>query len=33
VLERGGIVASANKLVVGYASTTNVNFNVYGYEE
>ena len=33
VLERGGIVAGANKLVVGYASTTNVNFNVYGYEE
>lgn len=33
VLERGGIMASANKLIVGYANATNVSFNVYGYEE
>lgn len=33
VLERGGLMASAGKLIVGYASETNVAFNVYGYEE
>lgn len=33
VLERGGIVASAGKLIVGYSNTANVSFNVYGYEE
>lgn len=33
VLERNGIIASATKLIVGYASAANVNFNLYGYEE
>jgi hypothetical protein len=33
VLERTGLVASASKLIVGYANTANVNFNVFGYEE
>jgi len=33
VLERGGIVASAGKNIVVYASTANLAVNVYGYEE
>jgi hypothetical protein len=32
VLERGGIVATAGKLVVAYASVAGVSVNVYGYE-
>jgi hypothetical protein len=32
VLERGGIVATAGKLVVAYATVAGVNVNVYGYE-
>lgn len=32
VLERGGIVATAGKLVVAYASLAGVSVNVYGYE-
>lgn len=33
VLERGGIVSSAGKNVVVFASSANVVVNVYGYEE
>ena len=33
VLERTGLVASANKIVVAYATTANTSVNVYGYEE
>ena len=33
VLERGGLVASAGKLVVAYSSTAAAAVNVYGYEE
>ncbi len=33
VLERSGLMASDGKLIVVYASATNVAFNVYGYEE
>lgn len=33
VLERGGLVASAGKLVVVYSNTASVNVNVYGYED
>lgn len=32
VLERGGLVATAGKLVVAYATNTGVSVNVYGYE-
>ncbi len=32
VLERGGIVATAGKLVVAYSTIAGVNVNVYGYE-
>ena len=32
VLERGGLVATAGKLIVAYATTTGVSVNVYGYE-
>jgi hypothetical protein len=32
VLERGGLVATAGKLVVAYATVAGVNVNVYGYE-
>jgi hypothetical protein len=32
VLERGGIVATAGKLVVAYATFAGVSVNVYGYE-
>lgn len=31
-LERGGLVATAGKLVVAYASLAGVSVNVYGYE-
>lgn len=33
VLERTGLMATAGKLIVGYASASGVSFNVYGYEE
>jgi hypothetical protein len=33
VIERTGIVASATKNLVAFASTANVSVNVYGYEE
>jgi hypothetical protein len=33
VLERTGIVATAGKLVVVYASTADTSVNVYGFEE
>ncbi len=33
VLERTGIVASANKKIVAYASAASVSINVYGFEE
>jgi len=32
VLERGGIVATAGKLIVAFASFAGVSVNVYGYE-
>lgn len=32
VLERGGIVATASKLVVAFSNTAGVSVNVYGYE-
>jgi hypothetical protein len=32
VLERGGLVATAGKLIVAYATYTGVSVNVYGYE-
>lgn len=32
VLERGGLVATAGKLIVAYANNTGVSVNVYGYE-
>ena len=32
VLERGGLVATAGKLIVAYATNTGVSVNVYGYE-
>lgn len=32
VLERGGIVATAGKLVVAYSTIAGVNVNIYGYE-
>lgn len=32
VLERGGIVATAGKLVVAFASFAGVSINIYGYE-
>lgn len=32
VLERGGLVATAGKLIVAYASNTGVSVNIYGYE-
>lgn len=33
VLERSGLVATAGKLVVVYASTADTSVNIYGYEE
>lgn len=33
VLERTGLMATAGKLVVAYASTANASVNIYGYEE
>mgnify|MGYP006276993879 CR=1 FL=1 len=33
VLERGGLVAQAAKIVVAYSSVANVSVSVYGYEE
>lgn len=33
VLERGGLVAQAAKLVVAYSSIAGVSVSVYGYEE
>lgn len=33
VLERGGLVAQAGKVVVAYSDTANVSVSVYGYEE
>ena len=32
VLERGGLVCTAGKLIVAYASQAGVSVNVYGYE-
>ena len=32
VLERGGLVATAAKLVVAYANIAGININVYGFE-
>ena len=32
VLERGGLVATAGKLIIGYAVSTGIQMNVYGYE-
>ena len=32
VLERGGLVATAGKFVIAYATNTGVSVNVYGYE-
>lgn len=32
VLERGGIVATAGKLIVAFANATGVSVNVYGFE-
>tara|TARA_R110000868_G_scaffold211729_1_gene461757 strand:- start:180 stop:491 length:312 start_codon:yes stop_codon:yes gene_type:complete len=33
VLERSGLMATAGKLLVAYASTANTSVNIYGYEE
>ena len=33
VLERGGLVLNAGKLVVAYASASGASISVYGYEE
>lgn len=33
VLERGGLVLNASKLVVAYASAAGASISVYGYEE
>lgn len=32
VLERGGLVCTAGKLIVAYATFAGINVNVYGYE-
>lgn len=32
VLERGGLVATASKLIVAYATIAGITVNVYGYE-
>jgi hypothetical protein len=32
VLERGGVVCTAGKLIVAYATAAGVNVNIYGYE-
>lgn len=33
VLERSGVVLQANELIVAYSSATNVNVQVYGFED
>jgi len=32
VLERGGLVCTSGKLVIGYAVSSGIQMNVYGYE-